>query len=337
MAVVVSKLPAAATVPLAAALLGRALLRIVAPGGKRGLSILIYHRVLARQDPLFPGEVERDAFNRQIALIKACFNVIPLADAVRQLQAGTLPARAACITFDDGYADNAEIALPILQAHGVHATFFVATGFLNGGRMWNDSVIEAVRRAPGSTLDARELGLGSHAIDTLAQRQAAIAALIGALKYLPMDERLVQVDKLVALLGVALPDDLMMSSAQVQQLHEAGMGIGGHTVHHPILAAVPAPAAQAEIARGKAELEAIIGARVALFAYPNGKPHTDYTAEHVAMVKALGFDGAVSTAWGAHEGAVDPFQLPRFSPWDRDKLRYLLRLASNLTKPAARV
>ena len=320
-----------------AALLGRALMRVMAPGGTRGLSILIYHRVLPQQDPLFPGEVTRADFDRQVGLLASCFNVIPLIDAVRHLQAGTLPPRAACITFDDGYADNAEIALPVLQAHGVNATFFVATGFLDGGRMWNDTVIETVRRAPGPRLDATVLGLGSHALDSIGARQQAVGALIGALKYLPMDERLDQVGRLVALAGVALPTDLMMRSEQVRQLRRAGMGIGAHTVNHPILAKLAPADALREIGEGKTALEAIIGERVPLFAYPNGKPHGDYTAEHVAMVKSLGFDGAVSTAWGAHRGGVDHFQLPRFSPWDRSDLRYLLRLAANLGKQADRV
>jgi peptidoglycan/xylan/chitin deacetylase (PgdA/CDA1 family) len=337
MAVALSKQGLSSTSAGGAALLGRALMRVMSPGGARGLSILIYHRVLPQQDPLFPGEVTRADFDRQIALVKSCFNIVPLIDAVRHVQAGTLPPRAACITFDDGYADNAEIALPVLQAHGVNATFFVATGFLDGGRMWNDTVIETVRRAPGPLLDATALGLGSHPVDTIGARQQAVGALIGALKYLPMVERLEQVERLVALADVVLPTDLMMSSEQVRQLHRAGMGIGAHTVNHPILAKLARADARREIADGKAQLEAIIGERVPLFAYPNGKPHGDYAAEHVALVKELGFDGAVSTAWGAHRGIVDHFQLPRFSPWDRGDLRYLLRLAANLTKEADRV
>jgi peptidoglycan/xylan/chitin deacetylase (PgdA/CDA1 family) len=50
-----------------------------------------------------------------------------------------------CITFDDGYADKHDVAMPILQRHGLCATFFIATGFLNGGCMWNDTIIETVR------------------------------------------------------------------------------------------------------------------------------------------------------------------------------------------------
>ena len=125
----------------------------------------------------------------------------------------------------------------------------------------------------------------------------------------------------------ARPDD---DAEQVRQLHQAGMEIGGHTVNHPIIARLPAPAARQEIADGKAALEAMIGAPVRLFAYPNGKPGQDYQAEHVAMVKQLGFDAAVSTSWGAARAGSDLFQLPRFTPWDRDQLRFTLRMMKNL-------
>jgi peptidoglycan/xylan/chitin deacetylase (PgdA/CDA1 family) len=246
-----------------------------------------------------------------------------------------LPPRAACITFDDGYADNAEVALPLLLQHGLPATFFIASGFLDGGRMWNDTVIEVVRRAPGPRIDASAQGLGVHPVATMGQRREAVGALIGQLKYLPMEERLVQVNRLAASTGLALPDNLMMSREQVRQLHRAGMGIGAHTVNHPILAALPAAAARAEIEAGKLAVEDIIGERVPLFAYPNGKPGSDYRAEHVAMVRELGFEGAVSTSWGASKHNDDLFQLPRFTPWDRRPLHFMLRLARNLTQPAA--
>lgn len=317
-----------------ALMLGKALMRMLSPGGRSGLSIFIYHRVLPHKDPLFPAEVDSADFDRDLCRLKSMFNVIPLLDAVRHSAAGTLPPRAACITFDDGYADNAAVALPILQHHDLHATFFVATGFLNGGRMWNDSIIELVRRAPAGVLDFSAFGLGVHPLGSIAQRQAAIGALIGQLKYLPVDERLVQVNRLVDATGLALPTKLMMTTAQVRQLHQAGMGIGGHTVNHPILASVTAAVARAEIADGKQALEAMIGEKVPLFAYPNGKPDADYRAEHVQMVKELGFEGAVSTAWGACKGTPDVFQLPRFSPWDRTPLRFALRMARNLTAKA---
>jgi peptidoglycan/xylan/chitin deacetylase (PgdA/CDA1 family) len=310
----------------------RALLRLMSPGGRRGLSIMIYHRVLAAPDPLFPGEIDREAFAIQLALLKSSCNVLALDEAVRLMRAGRLPPRAACITFDDGYADNAVEALPILQRFGLPATFFVATGFLDGGRMWNDSVIELVRKAPGAHFDARTAGLGLLPLDGTEARRAAIGALIGHLKYLPMEQRLALVERLAGQADYALAQDLMMSSAQVRQLHAAGMGIGAHTVNHPILASIPARQAGDEIAAGKQRLETLLGAPVPLFAYPNGKPNVDYRAEHVGIVRELGFEGAVSTAWGGR--AADPYQLPRFTPWDLGAPRFQLRLAMNLARRA---
>lgn len=324
----------AAPVAARSFILGKALIRVLSPGDTRGLSILIYHRVLAQKDPLFPGEVDSADFDNHLRILKSMFTVLPLPDAMAHARAGTLPPRAACITFDDGYADNEHVALPILKRYGLSATFFVATGFLNGGRMWNDTVIELVRRNPDGVLEASVLGLGSHRLGTLDERRAAITVLIGQLKYLPLDERLAQVNRLVDLVGIALPDDLMMTSDQVRALHRAGMDIGGHTVNHPILAAVPAATARQEIADGKRALEAMTGAPVRVFAYPNGKPGADYRAEHVAMVQELGFEGAVSTSWGASRSNREVFQLPRFSPWDQTPARFALRMAKNLLAPA---
>ncbi|TWI63020.1 polysaccharide deacetylase [Pseudoduganella lurida] len=313
--------------------LAKGLLRLLSPGGTRGLSILIYHRVLPQPDPLFPAEVDAAAFSAQLGMLKACCTVLPLPEAVRCMKAGTLPPRAAAITFDDGYADNATVALPILRRHGLHATFFVATGFLDGGRMWNDSVYEVVRRAPHDVLDASMLGLGTHPLHTLADRRRAIPALIGQLKYLPLAERHDKVARLVALAGVPLPDDLMMTTAQVQGLHAAGMAIGAHTINHPILARLSDAAARDEIAHGKLALEDLVGAPVTLLAYPNGRPGEDYDARHVAMARELRFEGAVSTSWGSRR-RPDLFQLPRFTPWDRSPLRFALRLARNLATKA---
>jgi hypothetical protein len=71
---------------------------------------------------------------------------------------------------------------------------------------------------------------------------------------------------------------------------------------------------------------------VRLFAYPNGKPNQDYAADHARIARELGFTAAVSTAWGAASAASDPFQLPSFTPWDRSRMRFMLRMAQNLRR-----
>jgi peptidoglycan/xylan/chitin deacetylase (PgdA/CDA1 family) len=110
------------------------------------------------------------------------------------------------------------------------------------------------------------------------------------------------------------------------------MTIGAHTVTHPILACTSDSAARHEIVASKRALEEQLGAPVGLFAYPNGKPGRDYSAAHVAMVREAGFDAAFSTAWGVASRTSDPFQLPRFTPWDRAPWRFGVRLAQNLRR-----
>ena len=130
----------------------------LSPAGARApLSVLIFHRVLREPDPLFSSEVCARRFDALLGWVKLWFNVLPLDEAAQRLAQGTLPARAACLTFDDGYADNHDVALPLLRQHGLPCSFFIATGFLNGGRMWNDTLIEAVRCCRLASLDLRGL------------------------------------------------------------------------------------------------------------------------------------------------------------------------------------
>ncbi|MFZ2388044.1 MAG: polysaccharide deacetylase family protein [Polaromonas sp.] len=246
------------------------------------------------------------------------------------MKAGTLPARAACITFDDGYVDNFHVAMPILQRHGFSATFFIATGFLDGGRMWNDTIIETIRSSTAAALDFSGLGLGQYPIVSIGEKRAAIFALIDQVKYRSIEERIAITEKLVQVSGVKPPVDLMMTSQKVKAMHQAGMQIGAHTVSHPILARLTDAQALQEIGASKSYLEQLLGEPVGLFAYPNGKPGEDYSQQTVAVVRSLGFDAAVSTQWGASRMGGDLLQIKRFTPWDQSRLRFGVRMLTNL-------
>lgn len=319
----------------------RTALGMASPGGTRGrLSILIFHRVLPQVDPLFPQEMDAQRFDVLCGWLAAWFNVLPLDQAVRRLKEGSLPQRALAITFDDGYADNHDVAMPILKKHGLCATFFIATGFLDGGRMWNDTVIESVRLTPQGALPLQQLGvtgLSEMAVRTVADKQNAITQIIRAIKYLPVPQRLALTQELAALAQVTPPSDLMMTSAQVRAMRRAGMQIGAHTVSHPILAKLSEDEAREEILRGKHQLEDLLDEPITLFAYPNGKPGEDYAPLNAQIVKDLGFEAAVSTAWGASNAQTDLFQIPRFTPWDRSPWRFALRMMANLTRTESRL
>ena len=250
---------------------------------------------------------------------------ITAAKALALRSEGRLPPRSVSITFDDGYANNAEVALPILVRRGVRATFYIATGYLNGGRMWNDSVIEAVRRAP--RLDLEDLGLGNHALPGVTERRRAIGEILAALKYREPEERIAIAAEIAKRAALAPHSELMMSDDQVRRLAAAGMEVGAHTVSHPILARIDRATAKREIEESKLCLEHITGASVSTFAYPNGRPAKDYGREHVELVREAGYTSAVTTAWGCVTSKTQPYELPRISPWGATRFRYLLRIA----------
>jgi peptidoglycan/xylan/chitin deacetylase (PgdA/CDA1 family) len=313
----------------------RATGRMLSPSGPRAkLSILIYHRVLPDADELLPGEVSAQTFDAQMTALKSAFNVLPLSEAIARLKSSSLPARAACITFDDGYADNASIALPILQCHGLPATFFIATAYLNGGRMFNDTVIHAIRHSRVDRVDLTGLGLGEHALGTLEDKRKALSKILWNIRYhLPVNRRENAAEEIAQRVAdIPAPKDLMMDDGQVQALANAGMEIGGHTASHPILARLAAAAACREIAEGKEYLEALLGTKVTLFAYPNGRPGIDYLPEQTDIPRKLGFEAAVSTHWGAASKGCDVFQLPRFTPYSNDINRFTPLLLQNLIR-----
>ena len=199
--------------------------------------------------------------------------------------------------------------------------------------MFNDTVIEAVRRTSREVLDVRGIhdaasNLACPVGDVASKRQA-IGTIIRAVKYLPKLQRDAVVADIAAQSEAALPSDLMMRSDQVVALHRTGMQIGAHTVSHPILTRCSADDVRREMAESRQTLQALTGARVGLFAYPNGRPGQDYDVSHAAIVRSLGFDAAVSTSPGSADSRADLFQLPRFTPWDRARLRFGARLFAN--------
>jgi peptidoglycan/xylan/chitin deacetylase (PgdA/CDA1 family) len=293
------------------------------------LVVLTYHRIIADSDSAADDEVDSRQFELHVETFARYFNVLTLAEAISRLRNETLPRLSVCITFDDGYRDNASEALPILQRFRVPATFFIASGFLDGGTMWNDRVIEAVNRHTGNSIDLRELGLGLHSVSSLLERQLAKRKLLLDLKHKPREVRDQLCAELPEVLNVRVPDDLMMSSDQVRELHDAGMEIGGHTRNHPILSVAGDDEAASEIADGKHDLEKIIGASLESFAYPNGRPGQDYDLRHVDMVKRAGFSQAVTTAPGTVRSDSDLLQLGRLSVWHRNQAKLLLRMILN--------
>jgi len=259
-------------------------------------------------------------------LLKRCFNVLPLSAALNAVNSGTIPPRAVCITFDDGYRSIHDLALPVLREFNLPATVFVTSGHVDQGNMWNDLIIEAIQALPDGQLDLSILGLEKYSIRNAQERKAAIGMLTERSKYLAPASRRSVIDHLAELAGPGMGSELMLTSEMVRNLDRNGVEIGAHTVSHPILTSLDDESARAEISGGKQALESILGKPVRLFAYPNGKPGKDFDERHMAMAQESGFDAAFTTEIGAIDQDSHRYHLPRSRPWDQTPLMFGLRL-----------
>jgi peptidoglycan/xylan/chitin deacetylase (PgdA/CDA1 family) len=192
--------------------------------------------------------------------------------------------------------------------------------------MWNDIVIESVRRTEKPELDLSAIGLGVYLINSVADKAQAVESILKQIKYRPMQQRLQDVRQLADIAGVTIPTDLMMTDTQVRNLHDSGMEIGGHTMNHPILTQISAGQAREEIGTNKQQLETIVGLPITSFAYPNGQPERDFDQTHIQMLKDCGYQAAVTTAWGSATQHCDPYQIPRIGSWDQSAIKLVLRV-----------
>ena len=298
------------------------------------LSVFLFHKVPVVADPVFPSDLSLAAFEKTIDFVAERFKVMPLQDAVTAIQRGRLPPNAACITFDDGYPGWLTGAAAALERRNLHATFFITTGQFNGVPMWHERVACAVKAAPGPELVLPGFGLPALPLGTMPQRCAAVQVLESFLKYQPLDTRDVFLARLEAAAAVRVSEVPCMSVDDLRALHSKGFGIGAHTVLHPILSLCDAAQATHEIGAVREELELLVRGPVRSFAYPNGRPVTDFTADHVRMVQKAGYQFAVTTQWGWASNSTPVFQIPRFTPWGPDGLHMTLQVARNLlTRP----
>lgn len=297
------------------------------------LGILIYHRVLRSNDWIRPHEPSVTAFDWQVSVLKKAFHILPLDQAIRHLASGRLPHRAVSITFDDGYLDNLENAVPVLKRHGASATFFISTGYDNSRSMWNDVILDAIRDTRRTVLNLPEYELPCLGLESYEQRLRAAESVIAKIKYKPWLEREAIALRISSILNTEIATDLMMKQDDLKRMSQSGMLLGAHTVNHPILTSLSDSELEAEVLRSKQYLEEIVDNPVTMFAYPNGKPGRDFKIEQRSLIEKLGFDLAVTTQWGCASPSTDPFMLPRFTPWDATPDRFALRLARNYLSP----
>ena len=237
---------------------------------------------------------------------------VTLGEAARRLREGGPPFAA--LTFDDGYRDTRDFALPILERHGAPATVFFAPGLIERtARLWWLELEEAIRR-----LDAIDFDGASLPARSPTEKAAAYERVYWTLRARPEAELLDAIAALAARAGVssaalAEPEFLTWDETLAFARHPL-ITVGAHSLSHRRLAQWPAEVARAELAGCKAALEGRLGGRIESFAYPVGDPSSAGPREF-ALAREAGYEIAVTTRPGMlfpeHSGHL--LALPRVS------------------------
>lgn len=278
-----------------------------------GVLVLNYHRIGRPGDSLFDHQLwnaSAEDFERQVAFLAKNFDAIGLDDLEHALSQPR--GQFVMLTFDDGYRDNFSLAFPILKAHGVSATFFVATGFIDRPRApaW-DELAWMLRTTTVATLAANEwLPTSVSLVEEGCRRLLAVYKSLGT----ELTE--VFLDFLADALGTgrcpaSLAADEWMTWDMLREMQAGGMTFGGHTVNHPILSNATADQQDWEIGECQRRLSEELGQPIDAFSYPNGQ-RGDFNEFTRAALRRHGYRWAFSFSGGfCRPGHADRFDLPR--------------------------
>lgn len=272
--------------------------------GVKRLTVLAYHRILDWTAPDFTDfepnvSASPDMFTEQMAYVSKNFNVISLDDLHYHIISGaSLPERPLLITFDDGYLDNYEHALPVLKYHNFPAVVFIVTSRMtNPSPLWWDECAYYFHATDRTDADLPFLGyrtFTSHE-DRMETRDEQIEAL----KKIPETAKQQAMVGLSDVLEVSLSarPPVFISWDQAREMVEAGVTCQPHTVNHPILTRIDSAEAFQQIQQSRQMIEQELGYEASAFAYPNGMPD-DYNLVTLEHLKNLRFTSAFTLTPG---------------------------------------
>lgn len=293
--------------------------------------ILTYHRVNAGRDPLLQC-VHPERFEAQIAALVRRFEVVPLGQA----RDGGSNGPCVVVTFDDGYADTARVAVPILSAYDVPAAVFVLapTGAGVPERWWDQlehAVLDSRSDRPWLEveIDGRRL-----AVDVRSNqgRLRALKALNRRLRRLPPAKIASTIAAVREQLGAPAPGECTVHAhLELQDLANLAANplieVGSHGSTHAMLGVLSDHEQRAEIEGSRDWLAAAVGKTPTIFAYPFGTPDSIGLLTPRLVARA-GFRLACMNTFGIVTSRSHPYRLPRMMVYDWDGPDFVSHVAA---------
>jgi peptidoglycan/xylan/chitin deacetylase (PgdA/CDA1 family) len=272
---------------------------------RKAITVLAYHRILPLPGANYPFDenvisATPEEFDRELRFFRRHLDVISVPELMAGYEdPGRLPTRPAVITFDDGYADNYEIAMPILRQHGLSACFFLSTQLVGTAEVpWWDQVACCMKFARVEAIPS-PFGGDDPPYNLDASRKAAsIRRFLQQMYRAPWPKAQESIARLREQTGVDPREHadrpLFMSWEAARAMQAAGMELGGHTRTHPIVANLPdREAVRDEIQGCYDDLRDQAGVRPVAFAYPVGS-RSGMSAIAEEEIRRAGFKAAFS-------------------------------------------
>lgn len=319
-----------------------------APAG----AVLMYHHIRDTETDPWETTVSEKNFRAHLQVLGERYEVLPLTAGCLRPGRKTGKRKKIFITFDDGYLDNYEAAVPALRRYGFPATFFIPSRILQGREyfwwemvdhlFWGNEDIpgilelrgsggDFIRRVPpearGRNFQAERIWSANHEPPPT-MLCGLYLELCGWIKERPVtDQEWITEQLLDICSGSPGSTAGKMSAGQIRRLAAEGFGIGSHTIHHPALGAQTPEVQAREIRESKSDLETATGRPVSTIAYPHG--HFNDTT--VTLAKDAGYSLACTTETGYLHKNSHPFMLPRVWAKNTDGMLFQQTL-SNLFK-----
>jgi peptidoglycan/xylan/chitin deacetylase (PgdA/CDA1 family) len=297
-------------------------LRRYAPGPST-VSIVTYHHV-ADEDTAYPydpgvADASPRQFRRQMEMLARHGTPIGIDELIRAVEGAPLPKNPVMVTFDDGYRSCHDVALPILRAVGMRATFFVATGFINDRKLyWWERIACCLTQARLPTA----IITYPRPVEVRARHPRVQHMLADIIKDTPNLDINRFVDELCAAFGVEWnaaieaehAGNLIMSWDHVRALSRAGMDVESHSRWHRVLQTLDDDLLREELLGSKQDLEQHLGRPCRAIAYPVGR-RIAHVSRIRNAVKAAGYRIGMTNASGATR--IWPGSLNEMMPCDR--------------------
>ncbi len=268
--------------------------------------VLYYHRVCNLSRDTWKLSVPPKLFTEHIKFLKEHYRLLRFEDDWKDIH-----EKSIVITFDDGYADNFQYALPILEKYKAPATVFVCTE--PSGEFWWDTLDRIIYNASESKDNLNWNGM-KLSLSTVSERKKTCYALHPHFKAMLPEFRVKALQELANILNVSFDrindENRLLSDQELRLLSESPyITIGGHTITHTSLTIEPTFLQQKEISNSKAQIESLIEKSINVFSYPFGT-REDFTRESEKIVQDCGYKKAASTIHGLADNA-NTLRIPR--------------------------